>query len=187
MERDIQADLERGELKAAAERGIRTYGPEIYGYLVSVLRDDALASEAFSALGEDLWRGLPSFRRECSFRTWAYKLAWHAAARVLRDPFLRRGRRLDTEELSRVVEEVRTATAAYLRTSARDQLERLRTSLEPEEQTLLTLRLDRKMSWKEIAVVLSTAEAPVTEQTLWKRFERLKAKIRKLTSDADPA
>ena len=59
------------------------YGPQILGYLTSILRNDADAAEVFSQFTEDLWRGLPGFRGECPVRVWAYRLAWHAAARRL--------------------------------------------------------------------------------------------------------
>src|SRR5262252_9332737 len=114
MEKEIETLLDQGDVVGAAELGVRHYGPELYGYLTVVLRDEGLAAEAFSQLGEDLWRGLPSFRRESSFRTWAYKLALHAALRIARDPYRKRAAPLETHALSAVVEQVRTQTAAHL-------------------------------------------------------------------------
>jgi RNA polymerase sigma-70 factor (ECF subfamily) len=56
-------------------------------------------------------------------------------------------------------------------------LERLRAQLEPEEQTLLTLRVDRQLSWREVADILAEEGATVDEAALRKRFERLKDKL----------
>jgi RNA polymerase sigma-70 factor (ECF subfamily) len=170
--------LDRGDHAGAATVVVREYGPQLLGYLCSVLRSEADASDVFSMFSEDLWRGLAGFRRECPLRVWCYRLAWHAAARFLRDPYRGRGRRLETKELSRLVQEVRSS--AFL---GRDQvrqatLDRLRAGLSPEERTLLVLRLDRSLSWAEVALVLAEEHGtPVDEPALRKRFERLKDKL----------
>jgi RNA polymerase sigma-70 factor (ECF subfamily) len=169
--------LRAGELAGAAEAIVRDHGPQILGYLTSVLRNDGEAADVFSQFTEDLWRGLPGFRGECPLRVWAYRLAWHAAARHLRDPFRQRGRRLETTELSRIADEVRSSVLLGRREARRKGIDRLREQLAPEEQTLLVLRLDRDLSWREVATVLAEDGVPVDEVALRKRFERLKTKL----------
>ena len=176
MEAQIAERRGVDDLAGAATVGIRTYGPEILGYLTAVLKNDADAADAFSAFCEDVWRGLAAFRGEASFKTWAYKLAWHAALRILRDPYKRRGRALATREAEALAAEVRDATAPYMKTDAKDGLADIRATLDPEEQTLLVLRVDRGLSWSEITIVL---EGEPTEAALRKRFERLKEKVRR--------
>jgi RNA polymerase sigma-70 factor, ECF subfamily len=172
-----------GELAAGAEAVVRDHGPQILGYLTSILRNDADAAEVFSQFTEDLWRGLPGFRGECPVRVWAYRLAWHAAARHLRDPYRRRGRRLETTELSRIADEVRSSVLPG-RTDARQRgIERLRSQLSPAEQTLLVLRLDRGLSWREVAEVLAEDGAVVDEPALRKRFERLKERLARMARE----
>jgi RNA polymerase sigma-70 factor (ECF subfamily) len=167
----------QGDLREAAGVVLRAYGPQILGYLCAVLRDEDAAQEAFSAFAEDLWTGLGGFRGEASARVWAFRLAWHAAARQARDPYRRRGRRLETEEYSRIAAEIRsTATAQWVDDRSR-KLAALRAALTPDEQTLLILRVDKGLPWGEIAFVLSAPEAPVEEAALRKRFERVKAKL----------
>jgi RNA polymerase sigma-70 factor (ECF subfamily) len=61
--------------------------------------------------------------------------------------------------------------------------ERLRASLDPYEQTLLILRVDRGLSWDEVTCVLSSPEDPVNKDALKKRFERVKARLRTLAAD----
>jgi RNA polymerase sigma-70 factor (ECF subfamily) len=169
--------LAQGDLAAAAEAIVRDYGPQILGYLASVMRNDADAGDVFSQFTEDLWRGLPGFRRECPVRVWAYRLAWHAAARHLRDPYRARGRRLETTELSRVADEVRSSVLLGRGEARRRGIDRLREKLAPDEQSLLVLRLDRGLSWREVATVLAEEGAPVDEAALRKRFERLKDRL----------
>ncbi len=176
--------LERGALSEAATEILREHGPQILGYLVSVVRSEADAAEVFSQFTEDLWRGLPGFRRECPLRVWAYRLAWHAAARFLRDPYRKRGRRLETTELSRIADEIRSSVLLGRDEARRRGIERLREALTPEERTLLVLRVDRKLSWREVALVLSEEQGDaVDEPALRKRFERLKERLAKLARD----
>ena len=170
--------LDRGDHAGAATAVVRQYGPQLLGYLCSVLRSEADAGEVFSMFSEDLWRGLPGFRRECPLRVWCYRLAWHAAARFLRDPYRGRGRRLETNELSRLVEEVRSSVFLGRDQARQATLERLRAGLSPDERTLLVLRLDRGLAWAEVALVLAEGQGPpVDEAALRKRFERLKDKL----------
>lgn len=170
--------LDRGDQAGAATVVIREYGPQLLGYLCSVLRSEADAGEVFSMFSEDLWRGLPGFRRECPVRVWCYRLAWHAAARFLRDPYRGRGRRLETSELSRLVEEVRSSVFLGRDQARQATLDRLRDGLAPDERTLLVLRVDRGLSWGEVALVLADERGGLVEEpALRKRFERLKEKL----------
>ena len=177
IERRIAHELERGALPQAATEAVRGYGPQILGYLRALLRDPGTADEAFSQFSEDLWKGIEHFRRESSFKTWAYTIAWNAARRVLRDPYHRRKERLRTSEAIQIADGVRSLSSAY---RERDSLAKLRERLRPDEQTLLILRFDRELTWKEIAQVLCTARGSMDEAALRKRFERLSAKLRKL-------
>jgi RNA polymerase sigma-70 factor (ECF subfamily) len=180
LEAQIEHHLERRELDKAATVALKGYGPQILAYLLTLMHDETAAHEVFSQFSEDLWHGLPEFRRQCTFYTWAYQIAWHASKRFYRDGFRKHGQPLASEEVSKLVEEVRANTAPYLKTDAKDAIARVREQLDPEEQTLLTLRIDRQMSWKEISEVLSPQDGPVAEPALAKRFERIKQKVRKI-------
>jgi RNA polymerase sigma-70 factor (ECF subfamily) len=175
LERSVATELDRGAFDRAAEHVIRGYGPQILGYLCAVLRDQGVADDAFSQFCEDLWKGIAGFRRESSIKTWSYSVAWNAAQRVLRDPYRRRGERLQTSAAIALADEVRSLSSAYDARAATDRLAKIRERLAPDEQTLLILRFDRDLTWKEIAQVVATEEA-----TVRKRFERLTAKLRKL-------
>lgn len=181
-EPDIFAELERGDFRSAATRAIRSYGPQVLGYLVAVLRDEDDAREVFSQFAEDLWKGLPRFRRECSIRAWAFKLAWHAASRFHRDPYRRRGRRLATSDASRIAASI-TVESSFRPGGRSERMLKLRAALDAEEQTLLILRLDKEMAWDDVAHVLSAGGRQVSPTALRKRFERLREKLARLARD----
>ncbi len=184
MEAQIREALEERDFERAATLAIRGYGPEILGYLVVLMRDREVAAELFAQFGEALWKGLPRFRAESTFRTWAYAVAWRIAKRAQRDRRRNRARRLDTDELSGIAAEVRSQTESFLKSAARERLSVMRASLTPLEQSILTLRIDRDMSWREVAEVLDDPEQRMNELAVRKRFERLKTKLRRLSETA---
>jgi RNA polymerase sigma-70 factor (ECF subfamily) len=180
LEARIGRLVELGQPEEAATLIVKGYGPHLLGFLVAAMQSEDAAYEVFSQFCEDLWRSLGDFRRECTFKTWAYKLAWHAAKRFDRDLFHRRVRRLETSEMSRLAQETRDSTVPYLKTTSKNRLAKLREKLEPEERTLLILRVDRRLPWRDVAHVLSETDKAADEQTLWKRFERIKDKLRRM-------
>jgi RNA polymerase sigma-70 factor (ECF subfamily) len=171
FEEQVRALIAAGDSRAAAEEAIRTLGPRILGYLRAVLRDEGDAGEAFSAFAERMWRGIDSFRGDASFRTWAFKIAWNSAIDVRQEAWRRLGRPFASGEASALADEIRTATPVRVE-RRRDALSVLRESLTPEEQTLLTLRIDQGLSWDEVAEVLG-----VTAPLLRQRFKRLKDRL----------
>jgi len=152
------------------------YGPELLGYLAAVLRHEDLAQKVFAEACERIWKGLSGFRQASSFRVWAYRVVWNAAAQHMRGRSRRREQGLASAELEALVASVRESTRPTDKTSVRAAVHALREQLPPEEQTLLTLRLDRGLSWREIGEVVGTAD----EVALRKRFERLKKRMREL-------
>jgi RNA polymerase sigma-70 factor, ECF subfamily len=183
VEEAIRALLDGGNLTGAATTAIRSYGPQILAYLRAVLRDEDAAAEGFSRFGEDLWKGMGKFRGEASVLTWSYRLAWGTVRRLQRDPFRRKVRRLHTSEASQLADEVRDSTVRYRTTEVKDGVARLREALDPDEQTLLILRVDRNLPWREVAQVFAEGGEPVDDATLRKRFERIKSKLRRLAAE----
>jgi RNA polymerase sigma-70 factor, ECF subfamily len=190
--RTIDADIRRlaegGDISAATSVALRAYGPEIYEFVAALHRNDTDASEVFSLFAEKLWRSLPSFRWDASFRTWAYAVARTSSLDFRRAEKRRAARVVPLPEgsaLSAIEDEVRTVTRSYLRTERKDRFAELRARLPPEEQELLMLRVDRQLSWDDLAVVLHGEDAPPlgadekkrAAARLRKRFQHLKEKL----------
>lgn len=166
-------------------KAVRGYGPEILGYLVAVADRESDATEAFSLFCERIWRGLPNFRWEASFRTWAYVVARHELQRHLAGERRRVGRErplADVPAVEEVIDHVRTRTAAFLRTAVKDRFSALRSELSPLDRHILVLRVDRALSWNDVVEILS--ESPdndgvaLTSAALRKRLERIKHQLR---------
>jgi RNA polymerase sigma-70 factor (ECF subfamily) len=177
LERRLTELLTARDLRAAATEAVRGYGPELVGYLRALLRDPNQADEVFSGVCEKLWKGIGRFRGDSSLRTWVYRLALNAARDFQKQRARNRFRRLQTSEASMLAAEV---LSTHRSVPADDALARLRQTLDPEEQTLLTLRLHSGLSWREIGDVIGEPGRPVDEAAMRKRFERLKLKLREL-------
>jgi RNA polymerase sigma-70 factor, ECF subfamily len=176
LDREIKEACGRGDMEAAATIALRGYGPEILGFLMGVHRDETAAADSFAEFAEGLWRGLPSFGWESSFRTWAYaiarnvtRLAFRRAAR-----HKRRGRLVGLSSLDRVAERVRTATLTFLRTEKRSKFDDLKESLSEEDRALLILRVDRGLGWKDLARVLSDGKEALDDVSMDREVARLR-------------
>lgn len=188
LEASIRSAADRGDIKGAVTLALSSYGPEIFGYLLAVLRDEQRAEDVYSDFAEDVVRGMPAFRFESSARTWLYTIARHACSRHLAREQRKRTVALSAApEALDIVATTRVPTPPYVRTGVREGIERLRKTLKPDDQTLLILRVDRNMAWLDIAQILAGPERKLSEADLRasaarlrKRFERLKDRLRDL-------
>ncbi|MDX9720597.1 MAG: sigma-70 family RNA polymerase sigma factor [Myxococcota bacterium] len=185
-ESELKTLFDDAELRACASLAIERYGAEIFGFIAHMCNDQDDADDAFAQFCADLWVGLPNFRWQSRLRTWCYTLARHAALRVLSSAYRRHLRPARSAEVHALVAEHQSRTAPFLRTQVKDSIARLREQLAPEDRMLLSLRIDRGMSWREIAQILSDSEADELQRaaaTARKRFERLKLRLREMARE----
>lgn len=196
VERRVRQLCDGGDARGAATIAIQGLGPELLGFLVVMMGDEHDAGDVFADLCVRIWRGLPGFRWDSSLRTWTYVLARRACYAFRRTRAAHPGqvRFSQISELDELIVRVRTTTLAGLREHRQTRAERLRARLAPDEQALLTLRIDRELEWRDIARVLAgedaddpgeldDAELTRTAAALRKKFERLKDKLRRLATE----
>lgn len=166
----------------AAAEVVRRLGPEVLRYLRRLLRNDADAADAFSRFAEGVWRGLDAFHFRCSVRAWAYRVAGNAARDLRKQPWHQRRRRLATREAELL--------AADFRTRTRERVERQRRSIDvlvrslPErDQELLFLRIDRQLTWPEIAVAISRTGPSLDGEAAMKRYQRLSTRLSRMARE----
>lgn len=192
LECEVRRCLERSDHAEAATLAIRGLGAEVFGFLVSIHRDEAEAAEVFSLFTERLWRSLAAYEGDCSIRTWAYVLARHASLNHRRGE-QRRNKRLrpliETSEGTQLVAEARSETASYLRSDRQARFAALRQELSLEDQTLLILHVNRGLSWLDLARVLHAGgaaagdaepealPAPLSGQALVREAARLRKRF----------
>jgi RNA polymerase sigma-70 factor, ECF subfamily len=185
LEASVRETLNRQDERAACALAIEGFGPEIYGFMLTMSRTDDLAQESFSRFCEDVVRGIRDFKWNSSLRTWLYTLARHACHRTRRNVV--RGRlQLNDPSFAQLEAQVRSQTAPFLRTEAKDAIRDLRAELTDDERELLVLRVDRDLSWVEIAQVYLDADVADGQRVAReaaacrKRFERAKQRLREL-------
>jgi RNA polymerase sigma-70 factor (ECF subfamily) len=194
IEANVRAAFDEGDLSGAAQQIVRDYGPELLGFLISRTRDEAEANEVFAVFCEDLWRGLAGFEWRSTARAWAYALARHAHVRYGLAKNRRQHRDVPlsrTPELETVAQQVRTTTAVYRQTEVKNQIRMLREQLPLEDQTILILRIDKELSWRDVATIMSGPdETPSPEDIereaarMRKRFQLAKDALRELAREA---
>jgi RNA polymerase sigma-70 factor (ECF subfamily) len=181
IEQQIRAACDAATWEMAATIAIRGYGPELLGYLNALLRDPAEADDVFAAACEHLWSGLSGFAWQSSFRTWAYTITRNAWVSFMRGARKRRGLPLSSAPLAALAADVRSQTATFMRTGTKDRFAEIREGLDPDDQTLLILRIDRGLPYRDIAIILDADAA-----ALRKRFERLKLDLKEKLVKAQP-
>jgi RNA polymerase sigma-70 factor (ECF subfamily) len=192
LDDEIRSFLVEGKTEQATTQALRALGPEILGFLSGVLGDDD-GDEAFSAFSERLWKSLAGFEGRCKLRTWAYVLARNEISRFLRGARRHAERRVPISGFEDILEDVRK-TRSTLVAERRSTLTRLRDELPIEDRTLLILRVDRDLSFEEIALafadnpeVFPAADKKREVARLRKRFqlvkERLMARVRETGAD----
>ncbi|WP_224241391.1 RNA polymerase sigma factor [Hyalangium gracile] len=186
LEQEIRELCLRGDTAGAVERALQGYGMEIMRLMASVLHNPELAKDAFSVFCESLLKGLPSFRWESSFRTWAYRLARNACYQLVHAPSAR-----ETPVSSSAIPEAplgnRSDTRPWQRTSVKERFRALRESLEPDERMLLMLRVDQRLAWTEVARVMWDSDEPMTSAAVTRKatalrqqFQRIKVHLRQM-------
>ena len=177
IEEDIRRLAEGSDVTAATTFALQSYGPEIFRFLVALHRDEAAASDVFSAFAEGVWRGIAAFDWACTFRTWAFGVARKASLRYRRDQGRRAAREIPLEHLpaiSAIEEQVRTQTLSFLRSERRNRFAEIRDSLAPDDRALLMLRLDQKLAWIDCARAMSDGDEPLGDEALKREAARLR-------------
>jgi RNA polymerase sigma-70 factor (ECF subfamily) len=184
LERRIRTHWDAGDKKKAATALLEGYGRELLGFLIAHLRDRDAAAEVFSQFTEELWKALDGFRWESSVRVWCYTLVRRTASHYIKDARRRRGRQVSLSRagpLSAIEEKIRTATLAAVRTETKGRIAKLRETLPPEDQLLILLRINRKLEWKEIAVVMASEGEATPDTVLAKEAVRLRKRYQLAT------
>jgi len=191
VEQKLRECHEKGDFEGMATLAIRSYGEELFCYLIGLLQNDLDAEEVFAQTCYEMWGSLESFQWKSQFRTWVYAIAHKTGALFLRGKARWRTVRLeDVPHIGKLVEHVRTQTRPYLRTDVKSGVSSLRQHLTMEEQVLLHLRIDRDMSWREVAEVTlagdnrEESELQRESTACRKRFERIKIKLMNLAEEA---
>jgi RNA polymerase sigma-70 factor (ECF subfamily) len=183
LDHRVRELLLAGDTRDAATCVLRELGPEVLGFLSGVL-GDADGDEVYSAWSERLWKSLKGFEGRCSLRTWTYVLARREITRFRKGMKRHAEGRVPLSELQDVLANPKSRTRSTMATANQLQLTALRDELPIEDRTLLILRVDRKLSFDEIALAFAENPESVTDEDrrreaarLRKRFQLVKQRL----------
>lgn len=177
VEEEIRRRCKAGDYRIAATLLLERYGVEI----CSRLRSDVNGRDVFGMFCEDLWRALPAFELRCSSRTWAYLLARRAELRFRGEPRRRPDRNVPLpKEPNQLVAAVRTSTSPYRRTQVQLRLRALRRRLAEQDELILLLRVDRALSWREIAHVFLPSDVAAEDGAVEREAARLRQRFQSI-------
>lgn len=191
LEHRIRDCCQRGDIGQAVATALEGYGPEFMRLLNSILHDRERARDAYSAFSERLLIDLPTFRWDCSFRTWAYQVARHIAYRMISSPTARE-QPVSHGAFRQEAQPERSRTSPWIQTTVKARFRLLREQLTPHEQAILLLRVDRRLSWLEVARAMATPGEELTSGALNRKaavlrqqFQRIKDRLRELAWEAE--
>lgn len=190
LDHRVRALLAAGDVPRAVTEALHVLGPDVLGFLSRGLGNDADADEVFAVVGERLWRSLATFKWRCSLRTWVHVLARNESQRFRRGARRHVQGRVPISQLAEVIAAVRTETCSRQRSAQEHAVSRLRDELPDEDRELLVLRVDRELSWDDIALAFSEDPEHCSDEErkreaarLRKRFQILKKRLAERARD----
>ncbi len=188
LEQRVAAYLDGGAWNEAVEAIITAHGPRLRGFIRAVVMDRVVADEVWAEMTYDVYRGVGSWDRTRPLLHWCWGIARNACRRHARARRRHmRGPAPGTPPrwAFSTSAAIRTPTPVWQTTPARDALDALRATITPDERALLVLRVDKQLSWRDIALVMHAEHSPRgsltrREAALRKRFERLLVRLRAL-------
>jgi RNA polymerase sigma-70 factor, ECF subfamily len=180
-ENRIRALVMAGDVGAAVTGVLRLYGAEVYGFISALIEVPAFARDVYVAVGEVVWVRLPTFAWRCDLRTWIYGITRRAMAAF----------RAENGSPSNVLftEPPRAPSGGPFREKAfRGVVAVLRRKLAPEDRELLILRVDRRLSWRSLAITslgdkAEDAELAHEEERLRASLDSMKEKLAQIAKE----
>ena len=148
------------------------YSRPVHSLILKMVRNKEDAEELAQDVFMKVFRNLPSFKADCSFSTWTYRIAYNTAISELRkkkQEFVA----IEESQISNVSEE--EVSELLGNTTVTDQLDKLETALTllpPDERALILLFYMKEKTVDELTVItgLSTSNIKVKLHRIRKKL-----------------
>ena len=170
-EQDIIRRAQKGDSEAFRTL-VEGYQTQVYRLAARMCGESAaddVTQEAFVAA----WRALPSFRGDCRFSTWLYRLTTNAAIDLLRRE--KRHRNADDITELDLSDDGPSPQELAERGETQEAVRRALGQLSEEHRQVLLLRYMQELDYGEIADALE-----ISEGTVKSRISRAKGRLREL-------
>lgn len=137
----------------AFEELMNTYMDQVYGIALRIVRNPALAEDVTQEVFINVYQRLSSFRGDSTFSTWLYRITVNSALRSIK-----KERRYITDDISNQVESRKDPDPDPEQSAMENQEKRnirsLIDHLPKKQRTVLALRVEKDLSFKEIARIM---------------------------------
>ena len=170
-EQDIICRAQKGDSAAfrALVEGYQTHVYRLAARMCGENAADDVTQETFVAA----WRALPSFRGDCRFSTWLYRLTTNAAIDLLRRE--KRHRNADDITELELSDDGLSPQELAERGETQEAVRRALGQLSEQHRQVLLLRYMQELDYGEIADALE-----ISEGTVKSRISRAKGRLREL-------
>lgn len=151
----------------AFERLVRSYDQQVLRLAMNLLRDPEDARDVYQETFLRVFRNLGSFRFDCNFSTWLYRIATNLCLDLLRKRRIRRTEPAVVETEEGVLDRLETAPEgraagdpqrSALNRELRATIEQALEQLTPRERLVFELRHYQGMRLREIGETLGSSE-----------------------------
>jgi RNA polymerase sigma-70 factor, ECF subfamily len=176
-----EQDLQERSLIRAAQQGDHgafrmlydSYHGQLYNLTYYTLKDSQLAEDTLQSIFLKIYRGLPSYRFESSFKTWAYRIAVNEAKNQLRN----KKTDLPLTVITGTSQEMHEAPDPHeeqLMHQREAIVRRALMEVSPKMRTVIILKYVDGLSYDEIATILDCSPGTVASR-LNRALEKLEA------------
>jgi len=176
-----EQDLQERSLVRAAQQGDHgafrmlydAYHGQLYNLTYYTLKDSQLAEDTLQSIFLKIYRGLPNYRFESSFKTWAFRIAVNEAKNQLRN----KKSELPLTVITGTTQEMNEAPGPHeeqLMQQREAIVRRALMELPPKMRTVIVLKYVDGLSYDEIATVLDCSAGTVASR-LNRALEKLEA------------
>ena len=172
----------------AFEQLVTMYESAVYNVAMYTVKNHDDALDVSQEVFVKLWQSLPTFRGECSIKSYIMKLTKNASLDLMRRRTRRQSDSLTVEndkgeEVERDVVDTSIASnpeEAYLRAERIQKVREGIMKLDGEQRQLIIMRDMNGMSYAEIATVLG-----LNEGTVKSRLNRARSALKKILTDGN--
>ena len=182
------AQLAASGNERAFEQLVTIYENAVYNMAMYTVKNHDDALDVSQEVFVKLWQSLPTFRGECSIKSYIMKLTKNASLDLMRRRTRRQSDSLTVEndkgeEVERDVVDTSIASnpeEAYLRAERIQKVREGIMKLDGEQRQLIIMRDMNGMSYAEIATVLG-----LNEGTVKSRLNRARSALKKILTDGN--
>lgn len=150
LENDLLTRAGRGD-RAAFKALYERFQRPLFGFLMRMVRDQAMANELLNDVMLDVWRSAGNFEGRSSAGTWIFGIAHNKAISLLRR---RREDQMPEDAADTIVDDAATPDTTAEQADLGRMMQRLLDRLTPEHRAVLQLTYYQDMSVQEIASAL---------------------------------